>query len=71
MAEIKNIWIGLLDIEQKDEIRNKLYKALQERGITDESEFNFLLAEGMDSRLGDLEEVIDIYNLEHTKIIKC
>ena len=64
----KTLWIGLLEQNQKEEIKRKLYHALKELGEYDEQEIDFIIQDEMDSRICDLEEVIDIYSLELTKI---
>lgn len=64
----KTLWIGLLEQNQKEEIERKLYHALKELGEYDEQEIDFIIQDGMDSRICDLEDVIDIYSLEHTKL---
>lgn len=64
----KTLWIGLLEQNQKEEIRIKLDHALKELVDHDEQEIDFLIQDGMDSRICDLEDVIDIYSLEHTKL---
>jgi hypothetical protein len=64
----KTLWIGLLEQNQKEEIKSKLYHALKEQGKYDELEIDFIIQDGMDSRICDLENVIDIRSLELTKL---
>lgn len=64
----KNLWIGLLEYKQREEINFKLYNALKSTGEYDEQEIDYLLSEGMDSRLSDLDSVIDIHELQLTQI---
>lgn len=63
MIASKDIQIFVLDNEQKQEIKDMLYDSIDDHHIC-ESELEFMIAEGMDSRLSDLEEFINIDDLE-------
>lgn len=65
----KTMWIGLLEQNEKDEIENYLYDSLKHEGIYAEDEMDFIIRDGMDCRLCDLEEVIDLNELTLIEVI--
>lgn len=59
-------FVRLLNDHQIEEIERAVRKALQEEGLVDELEED--VERALDSRICNLEDTIDIYNLKHTKI---
>lgn len=64
----KTMHIAVLDDHQRIEIEDKLETALVEMGYSD-IELGEYIERGMEGRLCDLEDAIDIYKLETIEII--
>lgn len=64
----KTMHIAVLDDHQRIEIEDKLETALDEMDYSD-IELGEYIERGMEGRLCDLEDVIDIYKLETIEII--
>jgi len=62
----KTMQIWVLDIETKLEVKTLLEKELKK--FFSENELDEYVDRGMDSRLCDLEETIDIYSLNTIKV---
>jgi len=63
----KTIQVWVLDQETKNEIKELLEKELSK--VFSGNELDEYIENGIDSRLCDLEETIDIYNLKTVKVI--
>lgn len=64
----KTMYISVLDYEIRIEIKKLLEQALIKMDFSG-NELDQHLENGLDSRLCDLEETIDIYNLKTVKVI--
>jgi len=65
---LKNTYVNTLKDEQVTEVKKQLIQAFCEIGINDTKEIESLINDALNSKLINLSDTINIYNLETIKL---